>query len=542
MSLPGRAATWVLAVVLGLVVVGCAVSADDEAADSATSSASTDSEPTDSEPTDSEPTDSEPTDSEPTEGTDGPSPGADPTGPLARFYGQQTAWKACAGEFECARVQVPVDYSKPEGETLELSVNRRPADGGSPVGALIVDPGGPGASGVGYAAQAAAQFGPDVLKSYDLVGFDPRGVADSDPVECLGDDGVDELLASDPDPDSAAEVDEGQRLFADFADGCADDAPALLPHLSTTDVARDLDVIRAVVGDDTLHYYGASYGTFIGAVYAELFPDTVGRVVLDGAVDPSLGIEEVNKQQAAGFETALRAYVGSCAAKAECPLGDDLETGVSRVGDFLDELDAKPLPTGTDRDLTEALGLYGIALPLYVESYWPVLDQALSQAFDGDGASLLMLADAYWGRTASGYTTNMAQVIYAVNCLDDPSDATVADIQDSIPAFEEAAPTFGRTFAWSPLACAQWPVEAAAPVPEIDAEGAAPILVVGTTRDPATPYEWAESMAKQLDSGVLLTREGDGHTAYGQDNACIDSTVNAYLLDGAVPAPDKRDC
>ena len=512
---------------VAVVLAGCSISTDDEAADGG---------PTDPATSTADPSTST---AEPTEPTE---PGAAADAAVARFYDQQVAWEPCAGGFECGTVEVPVDYAAPGGDTIELSVNRRPADGKSPQGVLIVNPGGPGASGVSYAPQAAAQFGPEVLAAYDVVGFDPRGVADSEPVECLDDAGVDELLASDPDPDTTVEVDETERLLTDFAAGCAADAGALLPHLSTTDVARDLDVIRAVMGDDQLHYYGASYGTFIGAVYAELFPETVGRVVLDGAIDPALDIEEVNKEQAAGFETALRAYVGNCVAQPQCPLGDDLDAGVERIGSFLDDLDAEPLPAGSGRELTQSLGLYGIALPLYVESYWPVLDQALTQAFDGDGVALLALADAYWGRTASGYTSNMAQVIYAVNCLDDPSDATVADIEASIPAFEQAAPTFGRTFAWSPLACAQWPAEAAAPVPDIDAEGAAPIMVVGTTRDPATPYEWAQSLADQLDSGVLLTREGDGHTGYGQGNTCIDATVDDYLVDGAVPAADSRRC
>ena len=462
------------------------------------------------------------------------------SGRLASFYDQQPEWTPCDGGFECATVQVPVDYADPAGPTVGLVVNRRPADGADPIGALIVNPGGPGASGVSYAPQAVAQFSASVLQSYDIVGFDPRGVAASEPVECVNDAGVDALLAADPDPDTTAEIEDTEALLEDFATGCADDAGPLLPHLSTVDVARDLDVIRAVLGDDELQYYGASYGTFIGAVYAELFPDRVGRAVLDGAVNPALDLTAVNKQQAAGFETALRAYVAACVVKPTCPLGNRLEAGVVRVQRFFDQLDAQPLATGTERELTEALALYGIALPLYAPTYWPLLDQALTQAFDGDGSTLLALADAYWQRTDSGYTGNGAQVIFAVNCLDDPSDVAVAEIKDTIPAFEQAAPTFGRAFAWSPLACAQWPVQPASPVPDVDGAGAAPILVVGTTRDPATPYRWAKAMAAQLDSGVLLTRNGDGHTAYGMGNVCLDSAVDAYLVDGKAPAPGTR--
>ena len=487
---------------------------------------------TDTEPTaTTEPTTTEPTATE-----------TEPVGDrLADFYDQQVEWEDCADpEFECATIQVPLDHADPAAGTVELALNRRPADDGSPVGSLIINPGGPGASGVDYTPQVSAQLGDDVLATYDVVGFDPRGVARSEPVECLDDEGVDVLVSSDPDPDTAAEVAATEDLLAEFAAGCEEDAAELLPHLSTTDVARDLDIIRAVVGDDVLHYYGASYGTFIGAVYAELFPDRVGRVVLDGAVDPSLDIEEVNKQQAAGFETALRAYVSACVAKSDCPLGSDVDQGVQRIQEFLDELDAEPLDTGTDRALTQGLGFYGIALPLYVEDYWPFLDQALTQAFDGDGATLLNLADAYLHRGPGGYLDNLTQAIYAVNCLDDPVDTSVAEIERSIPEFEQASPTFGRAFAWSQLACDQWPVQPAAPVPDVDGEGAEPILVLGTTRDPATPYRWAKAMTDQLDSGVLLTREGDGHTAYGMGNGCIDSTVDTYLVEGEVPAEGTR--
>jgi len=518
-SLPNGALAVALAVLVAALGACSVGSSDDDAADPSVQSAAT------TAPTPSE-----------TPTTERAELGA---GVIDRFYEQQVEWSPCEAGFECATVQVPVDYADAGGTTLGLAVNRRDT-GDSPLGALIVNPGGPGASGIDYAPQAAEQFGDSVLQSYDIVGFDPRGVATSDPVDCLDDTGVDELVASDPDPDTAAEVDRLEDLLTDFTAGCVDDAGQLLPHLSTTDVARDLDIIREVVGDDRLHYYGASYGTFIGAVYAELFPEQVGRMVLDGAVDPSLGIDEVNKQQAVGFETALRAYVAACVEKPTCPLGDDLKTGIAGIQGFLDDLDAEPVATGTDRELTESLGYYGLALPLYAPMYWSLLDQAMTQAFVGDGSTLLALADAYLQRTESGYASNNTEVISAVNCLDDPSDATVADIRKSIPVFERASPTFGAIFAWSPLTCAKWPVKPASPVPDIDGRGASPIVVVGTTRDPATPYRWAQAMAEQLASGKLLTREGDGHTGYGMGNTCIDSAVDAYLVEGTVPAAGTR--
>lgn len=476
-----------------------------------------------------------------TTGAPSTAPGGEPGAAegLDPFYDQQVQWEPCAAGFECATVDVPLDYADPGGETIGLAVDRLPATGEAR-GSLLVNPGGPGASGVDYATQLAGQLGTDVLASYDLVGFDPRGVAGSDPVDCVDTAGTDALIAADPDPDSAAETADVQSLLSDFAAGCVDDGGALARHVSTTEAARDLDVLRAVLGDDKLQYYGASYGTFIGALYAEQFPDRVGRMVLDGAINPRLDLEQLSLVQAEGFETALRAYVDDCVARTACPLGDSLDGGVRRVQQLLADLDAAPLPTSGDRELTEALGLYGIALPLYAPQLWPTLDQALQQAFDGEGSLLLALSDAYWQRTADGYDTNFAEVIYAVNCLDYPNDVTPEQIVDAVPRFEAASPTFGRTFAWSQLACSQWPVEPSVRRPKVDGAGAAPIVVLGTTRDPATPYESSVALADQLDSGVLVTRDGDGHTAYGQDNECIDSTVEAYLVDGDVPAAGTR--
>jgi len=503
-----------------LLVAGVACSADDQ-----------DTAP----PPSTEPT-SEP--SEPTEPTDN---GLGPGQGIERFYAQEVAWTDCGSDFECATVQVPVDYDDLTGDTTGLSVNRRPAtDARARIGSLLVNPGGPGGSGVEYATAVASQLGTDVQSAYDVVGFDPRGVVSSEPIVCLETAELDEFIAFDPDPDTDAEASAALDLVDDFGQACEQAAPDLLPHLSTVDVARDMDVLRAVLGDEQLHYLGASYGTFIGSVYAELFPDRVARMVLDGAVDPSLSNEEGLLQQATGFETALRAYVDDCVQQDDCPLGDDTDVGLQRVADLLAELDEQPLPTGEERELTEALGVYGIILPLYAKEAWPALTSALTLALDGDGGALLTLADLYLKRTDSGYSDNSAQVIYAVNCLDRPSDATVEEIQASVPAFEAASPTLGSLFAWTPLACTQWPVEAASPVPEIDAQGAAPILVVGTTRDPATPYVAAQALAEQLDSGVLLTREGDGHTGYNVGNECIDDAVDAYLVDGTVPPEGTR--
>lgn len=523
-----RRAAAPLAAVLVLGVVSC--SGDDEPAAEATTSDET-TETT--EPTE-EPTDDEST--EPTEGDLGPGSG------LRRFTEQDVQWSDCGGGYECATVLVPVDYADLAGDTVSLAVKRLPADDQRDrIGSLLINPGGPGGSGVDYLTTLAGELGDDVLAAYDVVGFDPRGVAASDPVECLGDEQLDAFLAFDPDPDTDAEVDRAVELSSEFAAGCADDAPELLPHLSTADVARDLDVLRVVLGDDQLHYYGASYGTFIGAVYAELFPQRVGRLALDGAVDPSLSSQETSIAQAAGFETALRSYVEDCVSGGDCVLGSTVDEGVATIEKLMAELDQDPLPTADGRELTRGLGFFGLITPLYQEAAWPYLTQALSAALDGDGSVLLTLSDLYHMREDGQYTSNGSQAIYAVNCLDSPTDASPADVEASIPDFVRASPTFGEVLAWGSLACTEWPVDAAEPPPEqYDARGAEPILVVGTTRDPATPYEWAVSLADQLESGVLLTREGDGHTGYAMGNACIDDAVDSYLVDGTVPDDGTR--
>ena len=459
---------------------------------------------------------------------------------LRRYYDQDVDWTGCGGSRECATVVVPLDYSDLDGDTVELAVNRLPAtDSGDRIGSLLVNPGGPGASGVDFVEQGGSTLFAKLNESYDIVGFDPRGVGASEPVNCLDAAGVDRLMASDPDPDTPPEVARTAGLYRKFGLACQRAAGDLLPHLSTSVVARDLDVLRGVVGDERLNYLGFSYGTLVGAVYAELFPDAVGRMVLDGAVDPGLDSKEAALSQAGGFQTALEAYAADCVTKPGCPLGTDVDAGLQRIRTLLDELDAQPLPTDDpERPLTEGLALYGIAYPLYVESLWPGLTLALQGALgEMDGRQLLLLADLYADRTDSGYRNNKTQVIYAVNCLDDPSDASASDVRATLDEFEQAAPTLGRAFAWGPLACAQWPVKPAEPLPDtVDAEGAPPIVVVGTTRDPATPYAQAQALADDLESGVLLTRDGDGHTAYGQGNACITAAVEAYLLKGTVPA------
>jgi pimeloyl-ACP methyl ester carboxylesterase len=478
--------------------------------------------------------------------TSTPGPGATraPRPGLQRFYGQQLAWSACQGEFECARLRVPLDYRHPRGDTIELALLKVPA--GRPaarIGSLVVNPGGPGVPGTSYAAQAAQAFREPLLARYDAVGFDPRGTGHSSPVDCLSNAQLDAFTASDPDPDTAAE----RRTYEEFVNalgtGCARRSGALASHISTVEAARDMDVLRAALGESRLTYLGASYGTKLGATYAQLFPRRVGRMVLDGAVDLSVSSRTLSLEQARGFETALRAYVANCVEKSDgCFLGDSVEGGLARIKQFIEQVDATPLDTGTDRTLQVGNAFYGVVLPLYDRDYWPVLSQALRAGFDGDGSILLKLSDLYSRRNErGGYDNNSAEAIYAINCLDDPYAISASQVAANLPAFEQASPTFGAVFAWGLTTCGGVRAKATEPVPTVRAQGASPIVVVGTTRDPATPYSGAVHLSRQLASGVLVTRNGDGHTGYNVGNACVDGAVEGYLLDGTLPE-DGRTC
>jgi pimeloyl-ACP methyl ester carboxylesterase len=470
-----------------------------------------------------------------------PEPGAtEPPDPaLAPYYSQELEWSSC-GEHECAELTVPLDYDEPDGETIELALLRVPAaDPEQRKGSLVVNPGGPGAPGTQYAAQARAAFGEPLLAAFDIVGFDPRGTGESAPVDCLTDAQLDDYIATDPSPDTAAERRKYVRWTEAIGDGCVQRSPGeLAAHVSTVEAARDIDVLRAALGEAELSYFGASYGTKLGATYAELFPDRVGRLVLDGAVDPTLTTRELNLGQAAGFERALRAYATDC-VEQDCALGDSVAEVLEAITGVLERVDEDPLPAG-DRQLRVGNAFYGIVLPLYQRDAWFVLTQALLAAQRGDGSVLLRLSDLYTSRGADGYTDNSAEAIYAINCLDDPSAIPAAAVQEQVPAFERVSPTFGEVFAWSLTGCGGIEVESDAPEPEIDAAGADPIVVVGTTRDPATPYEWSVALAEQLESGVLVTRDGDGHTGYNAGNDCVDAAVESYLLEGAVPDDGLR--
>jgi pimeloyl-ACP methyl ester carboxylesterase len=461
-------------------------------------------------------------------------PATDPE--LARFYDQKLRWRDC-GRDQCTVLTVPLDYDNPDAKTLDLAVLKVPAqDHDSKLGALVVNPGGPGGSGVSYAAAGSLQFGSALSRAYDIVGFDPRGVGQSDPLECIDTKQLDALVAFDPDPDTLAERNEMDQLIRGFGQGCLDHSGDLARHMSTKEAAKDMDILRAALGERKLDYLGASYGTFLGATYADLFPDHVGRFVLDGAIDPGLSNEQLSLAQAHGFETALRAYVKDCVDGGDCFLGRTVDDGVARIQAFLAQVEKTPLPTGSDRQLTEGLAMLGIWMPLYIKDYWGQLSTGLKQAMnDGRGSALLSLADLYTSRGPSGFTDNSMEALYAVNCLDHDDYIQTPDVPSHFAEFEKASPTFGRAFAFGLSTCSQWPVKSGQHTTALHAAGAPPIVVIGTTRDPATPLAWAEALAGELESGRLITRDGDGHTAFQRGNSCVDDAVENFLIKGTVP-------
>ncbi|GAB3062701.1 alpha/beta hydrolase [Intrasporangium mesophilum] len=463
-----------------------------------------------------------------------------PAADLAPYYTQHLDWKPC-NQFECATLLVPLDYSHPDPATdLGIKVLRvKAGDQDHRLGSLLINPGGPGASGIDYVAGGASTIGgPQVRRYYDRIGFDPRGVGRSDPIDCLGDRQLDAFLGADATPDSPSEE---QTLLSEakaMADGCEANNPDLVKHLSTEDAARDMDVLRAAVGDSQLNYLGKSYGTFLGSTYAGLFPERVGRMVLDGVVPPDLTSAELAEGQARGFELATKAYLQDCVAGGDCPLGDTVPAAEKGLQDFFAGLDSNPLPTGDPAvpQLNESWGRLGVALGLYDQGSWGVLTEALTEAKSGNGQTLLQLADSYADRKpGGGYNGNIMEAIYAVNCIDRPDSPDLSTYEKYATDFAKAAPTWGPWLAWGNLPCGVWPAKEGQGPHKIRAEGSNPIVVVGTTRDPATIYEWSKRLRDQLANAALISYDGDGHTAYGRSNTCVDGAIDAYYVQGRVP-------
>lgn len=449
------------------------------------------------------------------------------------------SWTRCGRAYECAVLTVPLNYEDPAAGSVELALKRTRATG-LRVGSLLINPGGPGASAVEFLADFV-DFAPPVLRQrFDIVAFDPRGVGQSAPLDCHST--IQQVYAVDGSPDSAHEWDALRDSAQTFADECQRKHAKLLPHLGTPNVARDMDRVRAALGEDKLNYLGYSYGTSIGAWYAELFPGRIRTLVLDGAVDLSLGLRDLALQQAKGFELALGNYFAWCERRGSRCAWSGSDAPEAAFAALRARIEGDPLPApDADRDLGPGEFIVGVLYPLYGgEDGWRALSEALELATEGDGSMLVEMVDGYLGRsTLDGSYPNQEETNTAVTCADYPA-ISADEMMREAPTFESEAPIFGVPSLTETLTCAAWPVHGAARSTPTG-KGAPPVLVIGTTGDPATPYGWAEAMAKQLESGVLLTNVGEGHTAFAHGNACIDDTVLAYLIDGQVPTVSCAD-
>lgn len=460
---------------------------------------------------------------------------------LLPYYEQQLDWSSCGESFDCTTVTAPLDWADPSQGEIELSVIRSRAEGEA-IGSLLTNPGGPGASGVGLIRESLDYaVGERLRNEFDVIGFDPRGVGESTAVTCFDDAEMDAYLYDIPQNQRGTDAwtDELLERHSGFAEACDANSDGILPYITTENAARDMDLLRAVLGDAQLNYLGYSYGTFLGATYAKLFPEKVGRLVLDGAIDPSVSGLDVSVTQGVGFESALRAYMAHCLESSECPFRGSVDNAMADLGALLAAVDRDPLPSSDGRELGADSLMTAIVAALYSEDSWDYLTMALDSALQGDPETAFLLADFYNNREGGVYLDNQTEAFRAYNCMDYPVDTDEADLAAAEARLEADAPTVAPYW-FGPDPCEVWSYPPTGVREAITADGAAPIVVVGTTNDPATPYEWSVSLADQLSSGVLVTREGEGHTGYNKGNACVDDAVEQYLIEGTVPQDGLR--
>jgi pimeloyl-ACP methyl ester carboxylesterase len=464
---------------------------------------------------------------------------------LKPFYTQVLHWSACGNGKQCATAEAPLDWSDPAAGSIDLALVRQTATTGNRLGSLLVNPGGPGGSGYDFVLDSV-DFATDerLQANYDIVGFDPRGVNRSTPVTCYqspaeldayiynilpGAPGSDEWLAAA----SAATKAFGER--------CLELTGPLLGLVDTPSAARDLDMLRAILGDQKLNYLGYSYGTLLGSVYADLFPGKAGRLVLDGAVDPAASDFDQTAAQAKGFEGALIAFLEDCATAEDCPFAGSVDDSLAEIRALLDSLDASPLANDDGRQLGSGAMFTAIILPLYNEDNWQFLRQLFGSVLQGDASYAFQLADNYNGRNPDGtYRDNQTEAFISINCLDEHGDGNVETMRREAELLKELAPVFGPQMSWGGTGCPNWPVPAKRDREKIVAPGSPDILVVGTTNDPATPYDWAVTLADTLENGHLVTYTGEGHTAYNKSNSCVNDAVDDFLVDGTVPSSDPN--
>lgn len=460
---------------------------------------------------------------------------------LEKFYSQKPAWKECGHGLDCATVTVPLNYADPEGAAIELKIKRRKAEG-TRIGSLLVNPGGPGGSGQEMAESAPQFFTDRITDSFDIIGFDPRGVGESTPIDCVTDPELDQVLST-----VYADTPEGQAQSraseVELANKCVEKSGNLVKYVGTEEAARDMDVLRHLMGDPKLYYVGFSYGTKLGGMYAELFPHNVGRLILDGAVDSDVSDFEQSKAQLKGFELATNNFIDKCLTSETCPFKGTRDEAREEIRQMFEKAADKPIPTANpERPLTQAGLMLGFITPLYDDSSWPLLTQAIDEyKTAGTGNAFQVFFDAYTGRDPQGhYKNNSIESHIAINCADSTIEGTPEDWDRMSKELEEASPLFGKSQRYSQTTCATMPKPEHPLVKRFVAEGSDPIVVVGTIGDPATPYEWAVAFQKAFANSTLVTWEGEGHTAYGRAGKCIKDALDAYLLNGKVPEKDLR--
>lgn len=476
-----------------------------------------------------------------------PAAGSAQPSTLAQYYAQRLSWQPCDKHFECAWLRVPFDYRRPAWRRFALPVVKLPAaQPAKRIGSLVINPGGPGGSGVQYALGAqAGEFTSTVLDRFDIVGFDPRGVGGSQPaVHCMTGPQLDKFFATDAMPANAAQLRALESEGRLYASQCARNSGPLLPYVGTANAAKDMDVLRAALGDSALTYLGKSYGTDLGASYARQFPSRLRALVLDGAVDPSLSGTQLDEAQARGFEAAFGQFAAWCAGQSGCPFGNNPAAAEPAVAALVRKATAHPLASllGGDQPADGTMLLTGVASALYLRQLWPTLKDALTEAMtSGDGTVLVELADTLLERKPNGTYSNLTDAENSVDCIDRAWPRSIPAWQQAAATAAKTAPLFGAADVWGSLPCAYWPVPpSASPIGGGSAVGggsagggkpAHPVLVVGDLHDPATPYTWARALSRELQSGVLLGWNGEGHTSYMEGSSCVDNAVDEYLVD-----------
>ena len=453
------------------------------------------------------------------------------------------AGKSILANAQCGKIGVPVDYSNPGAGTASIAVIKFPATGAK-IGSLVINPGGPGESGINAAASMSQNLPQQLKERFDLVGFDPRGVGLSKPEVWCNSDADNDKQRADPQVDySPAGVAHIEKTTKEFVQRCIDKmGKEFLANVGTATVAKDLDMLRAALGDQKLTYLGYSYGTRIGSAYAEAYPQKVRAMVLDGAIDPNADPFEADIRQAEAFQKAFDDYAGDCAKSPNCPLGDDPAKAVDVYHGLVDPLVDKPAPTADPRGLSYPDAIVGTILPLYSPTLWPNLTAALTQLANGHGDKLLALADQYMERDAKGHYSNSTDVRSAVNCVDRPPITDRAKVVEQDRQLRKVAPfmSYGEFTGNAPLgACAFWPVPPTSQPHPISVQDLPPVLVISTTGDPATPYQAGVELADQL-HGALLTYNGTQHTVALEGHSCVDDIVTHYLIDLTLPPPGAR--